>query len=63
MTSVDSYADELNNNRVEPVPGSPTYNSPSGGPGIASGHEGDDGFTYYWGVTEVWVIDPAVDPS
>lgn len=58
-----SYADDLNNNRIIPGFGSPTYNSPTGGPGVATGHESDDGLTYYWGVMEVWVIDPAVDPS
>lgn len=54
-----SYADELNNNRISGW----TYNSPTGGPTVESGHESDDGFTYYWGVMEVWAIDPAVDPS
>jgi hypothetical protein len=58
-----SYADELNNNRIIPGSGSPTYNSPTGGPNVPTGHETTDGLTYFWGVMEVWVIDPAVDPS
>ena len=54
-----SYAEELNNNRVEPS-GDPTYLAP----GLPQGYGGtDNGLTYFWGVMEIWAIDPAVDPS
>lgn len=55
-----SYADDLNNNRIQPSSAGPTYLAP----GLPQGQGGtDDGLTYYWGVMEIWAIDPAVDPS